>query len=75
LTGDAALRQAARDHGVEVHGTLWIVEQLVRAGILSAVRARTAFDAMREAGSRLPWPLVDELLASLEDSSSSDHPT
>ena len=34
LTGDKDLRAAAKGEGIEVHGTLWIVEELLKAKTL-----------------------------------------
>lgn len=62
LTGDRALREAATAEGVEVHGTLWLMEAMWDAGLITVDRARAAYAAMREQGSRLPWGLVEEQL-------------
>ena len=55
LTGDAALRQICILEQVEVKGTLWLMGQLFLASIITAERAALAYEAMRHAGSRLPW--------------------
>ncbi len=34
ISGDKALRKAGADRGIEVHGTLWIFDQLVDSGIM-----------------------------------------
>lgn len=62
LTGDDALRNAARKESVEVHGTLWLVGELLTRGGLSAADARAAYDRMRRAGRRLPWAEVERQL-------------
>ncbi len=59
LSGDRQLRAAAEAEGVEVRGTLWLVETLVRAQLINAGRASAAYEAMRQDGSRLPWDEVD----------------
>jgi predicted nucleic acid-binding protein len=53
LTGDKDLRVAAKKEGVEVHGTLWIIEELLNQKILKQSQAK---------GSRLPWGDVEKLL-------------
>lgn len=58
LTGDKALRVAAGDVGVEVHGTIWLVREMLKAGKITTDIAQKAFKQMREAGSRLPWGQV-----------------
>lgn len=55
LSGDKDLREAAESEGVEVRGTLWIVEELVRQNIIDTSQAITAYEKMRAAGRRLPW--------------------
>jgi predicted nucleic acid-binding protein len=62
LTGDRDLRSAAKNEGVEVHGTFWIVEELLKAKLIEQAQARISFDSMKAKGSRLPWCDVDELL-------------
>ena len=54
LTGDAALREAAEHAHVEVHGTLWVLRELVRAGRLTASAAREIVMYLRDNGRRLP---------------------
>jgi predicted nucleic acid-binding protein len=62
LTGDKDLRNAAKNEGVEVHGTIWIVEELLNLKIIQQSQAQGSFDAMRVKGSRLPWEDVEKLL-------------
>lgn len=62
LTGDKDLRIAAKKEGVEVHGTLWIIEELLNQKIIEHSQAKSSFDAMKVKGSRLPWGDVDKLL-------------
>lgn len=66
LTGDTLMRTLAEDEGREVHGTLWLVEQMVNAGVIQPKRARQAYEAMRKAGRRLPWEEVEEQLQDFE---------
>ena len=62
LTGDKDLRVAAKKEGVEVHGTMWIIEVLLKQKIIQNSHAKKSFDAMRVKGSRLPWGDVDKML-------------
>lgn len=65
LSGDRALREAAGREGIEVRGTLWLIEKLVHARLLNVDRAEAAYAAMRRDGSRLPWVEVSVQLAQL----------
>lgn len=62
LTGDRPLRSAADAEGVEVHGTLWLVEVLRQANLVTTPRIVAAYEAMRQEGSRLPWDAVQDQL-------------
>ncbi len=54
LTGDLHLRKAATAEKVVVHGTLWLLDQLVKYKILEPIEAIGALAAMRKNNSRLP---------------------
>ena len=62
LSGDKPLRDAAKQEGVECHGTIWIYDQLLRHGLLSAEEMDAAMDSLIQAvetgACRLP---MDEL--------------
>lgn len=55
LTGDGDLRKAARKEAVIVKGTIWLVEQMVEQDLIRKDIAKKAYQAMQDAGSRLPW--------------------
>lgn len=63
LSGDGALRTVARNEGIDVRGTLWLIEELLAAGLISVDRAAVSYEAMRLDGSRLPW---DDVAVQLE---------
>jgi predicted nucleic acid-binding protein len=54
LTGDGALRSLAEGNGIEVHGMLWVLEEMIQEGVLVSARAVRALETMLENGSRLP---------------------
>lgn len=62
LTGDRALREVAQIYNVEVHGTIWLVQQMIQYEKISVDVARVAFQRIRDSGSRLPWGEVEKLL-------------
>ena len=62
LTGDKALREAAKELEVKVHGTIWLVEQMLHGEKIIVDVARVAFQQMKDSGSRLPWMEVDSML-------------
>ncbi|CAG0988944.1 hypothetical protein ANAEL_02180 [Anaerolineales bacterium] len=54
LTGDSRLRNLAAKHNVRVHGTLWILDEMVAQRTLKSVEARRALNNMLDNGSRFP---------------------
>ena|SRR3990167_8223243 len=61
LTGDGDLRKAASKE-VEVHGVLWLLDQLIEQGVIQKRRAALALRAMLEKGARLPQAECDARL-------------
>ena len=64
LTGDSRLRQVCEDKKMDVHGTLWLVEQMLEQKVIRLAAARRAYHVMRSAGRRLPWNEALKQLAS-----------
>ncbi|QYZ78125.1 hypothetical protein E2N92_01095 [Methanofollis formosanus] len=54
LTGDGTLRKTAREEGVVLHGTLWLMDLLVAGEIVTPSRAAGAIETMRQNGRWLP---------------------
>ena len=54
LTGDGRLRKQAIKDGLQVHGTLWLLDQLVAHGVVAPAQTADALQAMLDAGARLP---------------------
>jgi hypothetical protein len=50
------LRKTADKEAILVKGTLWVVEQMVVHEIITKEQALEAYDLMKKAGRRLPWP-------------------
>lgn len=63
LTNDKNLRKAALQEEVTVHGTLWILDEMVRLLITSKQQASDALMMMKEKGSRLPQDECDKRLS------------
>lgn len=66
LSGDSGLREAATTENVEIHGTVWILERMVKCKVLSLERGWHALTLMRNNDRRLPWAEAEEMLARLE---------
>lgn len=68
LTGDSDLRSAAEDLGIEVHGTIWILDHLVSVDALTKPAASMALEAMADSNRRLPSLIVKRRLSAWKDS-------
>lgn len=66
LTGDKDLKAAAENETIEVRGTLWLINEMVRTGKISVHVARGAYQRMRAQGRRLPWDIAEKMLAELD---------
>lgn len=66
LTGDARLRRLAEQAGLQVHGALWLLDQLVAHGIASSTLAAAGLRAMLARGARLPSTACEQRLAEWE---------
>lgn len=66
LTGDKHLKMAAEEEGVNVHGTIWLVEELVKNGKITMLIAKAAYEKMEQSGRRLPWKKAMERLEKLK---------
>lgn len=62
LTGDNRLRQEAQRQGFEVHGILWVFEQLVHHQLLKATDAAIALQNLMLINAWLPMRECGELL-------------
>jgi len=60
LTGDRKLRQVCMTEGIEVYGTLWLIEQMFLEKQITVDQADNAYKRMEDEGSRLPWGEVEK---------------
>jgi predicted nucleic acid-binding protein len=54
ITGDNALRNAAKSEGVATHGLFWLIDEMVKRDILTGTQATDALKRIIAAGSWLP---------------------
>ena len=54
LTGDKALRKTARAGKIKVHGTLWVLDQLLKENIISYKKAHRKLSLLMQINRRLP---------------------
>ena len=63
LTGDKALRDLAKQEGIEVRGTVWLLLEMLQDGLIDCDTAIVAIERMRNRGRRLPWEIMRQRLA------------
>jgi predicted nucleic acid-binding protein len=63
LTGDGQLRKQAVRDKLDVHGALWLLDQLVEHSIVQAHQAAEGLRQMLRHGARLPHDVCQERLA------------
>ncbi|AEJ20211.1 PIN domain-containing protein [Gracilinema caldarium] len=63
LSGDARLRRIAKERSLSVHGTLWILSELVDNGLLVRAEATEILERLMKINPRLPLSECRELLA------------
>ncbi|MGH2538245.1 MAG: hypothetical protein ACRDHL_12685 [Candidatus Promineifilaceae bacterium] len=54
LAGDGPLRRFAEGHGIKVHGTLWLMDEMEAVGLLNGLELAVALRQMLARGARLP---------------------
>lgn len=60
LTGDKLLKEEAKEKGVEVHGSIWVIRRIYAAQLVSREQAIRILDQLKQ-NPRLPKRLIDEL--------------
>lgn len=67
LTGDGGLRELAENNNVAVHGTLWVLDEMVRLEVVSTSEAARSLRRMMAAERRLPVGECQSRLREWED--------
>jgi predicted nucleic acid-binding protein len=62
LTCDEKLRKEAVDQGIEVHGSIWVIEQLVEMKIINKHRGIRLLENLKLTNNRLPMKEISILI-------------
>lgn len=69
LTGDRDLRNFAQENGLEVHGTIWLFKQFIRAGIGTQAELRSGLQRLKDDSTVwLPNDNISELIEEINAS-------
>ncbi len=66
LTCDRKLKLEAKEHGVEVHGSIWVIEKLVEENILDKSKAIALLEQLKTVNDRLPMEEIDKVIKKLK---------
>jgi len=66
LTSDNKLRKEAVGQGLIVHGSIWVIRQLIDNGIISKPRGIELFGQMKLINTRLPHDEIDRQISRLK---------
>jgi predicted nucleic acid-binding protein len=66
LTGDKKLRNEAEDLNIEVHGSIWVINELVEKQIVTAIQGIELLEKLKLINSSLPLDEIDKLLQRLK---------
>jgi hypothetical protein len=61
-TCDNKLKKEALDHGVEVHGSIWVIEKMVEENTLVPSKAIELLDRLKTVNDRLPMEEIDKII-------------
>jgi predicted nucleic acid-binding protein len=67
LTGDRHLREAAAAQQLQIYGTLWLMAEMFREGVLNVQEVEEAYALMRTSNRRLPWDDVELQLQQMRE--------
>lgn len=66
LTGDQKMREVAEKIGIEVHGSIWVIDELVDKTLISNGKAITLLEQLLLTNSRLPKDEIDKRINKLK---------
>lgn len=65
VTGDKSLRKEAEDSGLQVHGTIWALRQMVETKCLELKRGIELLEKLKEVNYSIPKDEIDKLVKKL----------
>lgn len=66
LTGDKKLRSEAEDNCIEVHGSIWVVQMIVEAKLITAAKGIELLEKLKIVNDGLPKDEIDKLIKRLK---------
>ena len=66
LTGDQRMREVAEKMNIEVHGSIWIIDELVSKALISSEKAIIILEQLLMTNSRLPKDEIEKRINKLK---------
>lgn len=66
LTGDAKLRSEATEQGITVHGSLWVIQQMVVSRVVTANAGIEFLEKLKMSNDRLPLDEIEKMIKKLK---------
>ena len=66
LTGDQRMREVAEKMNIEVHGSIWIIDELVSKALISSEKAIILLEQLLMTNSRLPKDEIEKRINKLK---------
>ena len=66
LTGDRKMKEEAKEMGIEVHGSIWVVDEIVRKTEPSREMAVSYYQKLRDTNKRLPADKIEKKIRELK---------
>lgn len=66
LTCDDKLRREAIENDIEVHGSIWVVTELVKQNIINNLKAIELLGQLKKINTRLPFDEIDKIIKRLK---------
>jgi predicted nucleic acid-binding protein len=66
LTGDKKMREIAEEMGLEVHGSIWVIDELISSNLVSPDKAIVLLEQLMATNSWLPRNEIDKRINKLK---------
>jgi predicted nucleic acid-binding protein len=66
LTGDKKMREVAEKLGLEVYGSIWVIDELIRSDLISSDKAIVLFEQLLVTNSWLPRNEIEKRINKLK---------
>lgn len=66
LTCDNKLKNEAKSQGIEVHGSIWVISELIKQNIITKPKGIELLELMKKVNTRLPFDEIDRLVRGLK---------